>query len=129
MRTLEIEWRHYEKDGATCLRCSATGKTLQQVLAELQQELAAEGVQVHFTETKLPGSRLAESNTILFNGVPLEELLAGAGSGSSECASCACLVGNETVCRTVVYGGRSYEEIPEELIRQAAWRAAGAGQK
>jgi hypothetical protein len=25
----------------------------------------------------------------------------------------------------VEYAGRSYEEIPEELIRRAAWRAAG----
>jgi hypothetical protein len=125
MKRLDIEWRHFERDGETCLRCSATGKTLQQVMAELEQELGAEGVRVSFTETKLPESRMAESNVILFNGVPLEELLAGAASGTSDCPSCACLVGRETACRTVEYAGRSYEEIPEELIRRAAWRAAG----
>jgi hypothetical protein len=125
MRKLEIEWRHYEKDGATCRRCSATGKTLHQVAAELRRELEAEGVEVAFTETRLPESRLAESNTILFNGVPLEELLAGAASGSNDCASCACLTGRETSCRTVEYGGETFAEIPEELIRRAARRAVG----
>jgi len=125
MKRLDIEWRHFERDGETCLRCSATGKTLHQVVAELEQELGAEGVQVSFRETKLPDSRLAESNVILFNGVPLEEILAGAVSGTSDCPSCACLMGHQTACRTVEYAGRSYEEIPEELIREAAWRAAG----
>jgi hypothetical protein len=91
----------------------------------LKQELGAAGVQVSFTETSLPESRMAESNVILFNGVPLEELLAGVASGTSDCPSCACLVGRKTACRTVEYAGRSYEEIPEELIRKAAWRAVG----
>jgi hypothetical protein len=125
MKRLDIEWRHFERDGETCLRCAATGKTLQQVMAELKQELGAAGVQVSFTETSLPESRMAESNVILFNGVPLEELLAGVASGTSDCPSCACLVGRKTACRTVEYAGRSYEEIPEELIRKAAWRAVG----
>lgn len=80
MKRLDIEWRHFERDGAPCLRCAATGKTLHQVVAELEQELGAAGVRVSFTETKLPESRMAESNVILFNGVPLEELLAGAAS-------------------------------------------------
>jgi hypothetical protein len=125
MKKLEIEWRHYEKAGATCLRCSATGRTLRQVVAGLGRELAAEGVELGFTETKLPESRLPESNMILFNGVPLEELLDGGASGSSECASCACLTGRTTACRTVEHDGRVYEEIPEALVRQAARRAAG----
>jgi hypothetical protein len=125
MKRLEIEWRHFERDGETCLRCAATGKTLRQVMAELGQELGTKGVKVSFTETKLPESRMTESNAILFNGVQLEELLAGATSGMSDCSSCACLVGRQTLCRTVKYAGRSYEEIPEELIREAAWRAAG----
>lgn len=91
MRELSIEWRHYEKEGATCLRCSATGKTLEEVVAELRQELAQQGVKVTFTETKLTEAQLPQSNMILFNGVPLEELLAGVEVSENLCASCACL--------------------------------------
>lgn len=38
---LTIEWRHLDVDGATCVRCSETGKTLQDVTEDLTQELAS----------------------------------------------------------------------------------------
>jgi len=125
MKELTIEWRHYEKEGATCLRCSATGKTLQEVVAELQRELAPQAVRISFTETKLTEGEIPESNMILFNGIPLEGLLSGAEASENPCASCACLTGQETSCRTVEYEGKTYEEIPEELIRKAVSKVLG----
>jgi hypothetical protein len=74
-------------------------------------------------ETELPQEDLAQSNTVLFNGVPLEQLLEGAAASESTCQSCSCLTGTAVTCRTVEYDGRSYEEIPEELIRKAAYAA------
>ncbi len=62
MNGMSIEWRHYDKAGATCERCAATGKSVSEVVAELSDELAE---------------------------------------------------------------GKSYEEIPEELIRKAAYKAIG----
>ena len=68
---------------------------------------------------------MAQSNLILFNGVPLEELLDGATADENACASCSCLTGSDTSCRTVQYGGSVYEDIPPELIRRAALKALG----
>ena len=75
MKELVIEWRHYEKEGATCDRCSATGSSIAAVVSELSAELATKGIAVRFLETPLPEAMLAQSNLILFNGVPLEALL------------------------------------------------------
>jgi len=123
MRTLKIEWRHYAKAGETCLRCSATGKTLGEVVAGLRSELEPHGIKIDFIETELPPEGLSQSNTILFDDVPLEHLLSGAAASESACQSCSCLTGTDVSCRTVEYEGRSYEEIPEGLIRKAAYVA------
>lgn len=123
MDELTIEWRHYVKEGGTCLRCSATGKTLEKVIADLRKELAPLEIRIAFTETQLlEEAQIPESNMILFNGIPLEDLLAAEVSENT-CPSCACLTGRETSCRTVEYEGKRYEEVPEELIRIAAEKA------
>lgn len=109
-----IEWRHYDKDGLTCSRCCGTGANLNSVVAEY----AARGVAIELRETLLPFERISESNLVLINGVPLEELLAGAVAGESECVSCGCLAGQATNCRTVWHEGMNYEELTPELIRQ-----------
>lgn len=123
MRELTIEWRHYDKDGATCLRCSATGKTLHEVVSELRKELASQKIQVIFTETMLREEQIPESNMILFNSIPMEELINEVQVSENSCPSCSCLSGSETSCRTMEYEGKTYEEIPEELIRIAAGKA------
>ncbi len=120
MRTLTIEWRHYAKAGETCVRCSATGKTVAEVVADLRKELEPQGIQVAYQEAELPQEKLEQSNMILFNSIPLERLLEGAAVSESACHSCSCLTGTDAYCRTVEYEGASYEEIPEELIRKAA---------
>jgi hypothetical protein len=125
MKQLAVEWRHYDKEGATCQRCGATGANLRQVVREVEGELAAAGIRLSLTETLLPEALIPQSNLILFNGVPLEELLAGAAAAENECASCACMTGQDTQCRTLEYGGTTFEEIPADLIRQAV-RAAVA---
>jgi len=125
MKMLTIEWKHLDKDGATCVRCRDTGKTLTEVVGELERECKEAGVRVVFRETLLGMSRTRESNQILFNGMPLEELLPGAAPGENACASCCDLLGQETSCRTIVSEGRTYEAIPESLIREAACRAVG----
>ena len=123
MKSLVIEWRHYDKAGDTCDRCSSTGTTLSGVISELSRELEAEGITVTFTETLLPEEEMAQSNLILINGIPLESLLDDATSSENSCQSCSCLTGKETSCRTVEHHGDVYEEIPAELIRQAVYRS------
>lgn len=125
MKTLVIEWRHYDKAGQTCDRCAATGTAVREVVSELGSELAEKGVTVTFTETLLPAELMAQSNMLLFNGIPLEEVLDDAAADESHCASCSCLTGSETSCRTVEFEGKSYEEIPAGLIRKAVFKASG----
>ena len=128
MKNLTVEWRHYDKEGATCARCSTTGQSLEEVIAGLRDELSPQGVRIVFTETKLPEERISESNLILLNGIPLEELLAEATASENTCQSCSCLTGTETSCRTVVFEGKTHEEIPADLIRSAAYKALGLRQ-
>ena len=125
MKTLKIEWRHYDKAGQTCDRCAATGTSVRAVVSGLSTELAEKGVIVTFTETILPEELMAQSNLLLFNGVPLEAVLDNAAADENRCPSCSCLTGSETNCRTVEYEGKTYEEIPEGLIRKAAYKAVG----
>jgi len=123
MKDLVIEWRHYDKEGETCDRCAATGSSLREAVAQLSEELAGKEVAVRFVETVLPEEQMAQSNLILFNGVALEALLDDAYAGEDPCPSCSCLTGSETSCRTVGFEGRTYREIPGELIRKAAYKA------
>lgn len=124
MKELVVEWRHYDKDGSTCDRCAATGSSVATVIADIGREFASMGITVTFIETRLTESLMEQSNMILFNGVPLEALLDEASAGQTHCHSCSCMTGSETNCRAVQYQGNFYEEIPEELIRAAAYKAA-----
>ncbi|MHB8729656.1 MAG: DUF2703 domain-containing protein [Sulfuricaulis sp.] len=123
MKRLEIEWRHLDKAGNTCARCSETGRTLDETVAQLARECAARGVQVIYRETRLSERELPQSNMILFNGEPLESLLPGAAVSASDCPSCCEFTGRPTACRTVELQGRTYEAIPAALVRAAACRA------
>ena len=123
MKNLHIEWKHYEKDGTTCERCGDTGQSLKQAFEKLRGELAERNIGLTFTETILPEQDIPESNSILFNDVPLESLIPGAKTSENHCRSCSELTGRETRCRTVEVGGALYEALPEALIRQAALQA------
>jgi len=111
---ITLEWRHYDKEGYTCDRCSGTGANLAAVI----KEFAGRGISIKLQEMLLPADQISESNLLLINGVPLEELLSGGAGGESECPSCSCLTGAETSCRTVQHDGETYEELSPELIRR-----------
>lgn len=125
MKTLEIEWKHLEKDGNTCIRCSETGETLKEVVSRLTKECKPSGWEIKFKETKLTEKELPESNMILFNGTPIEDILPDASASESSCPSCCEFTGkSSTTCRTLEYQGNSYEGIPSSLIRKAACELA-----
>ena len=125
MKTMHIEWKHYAKDGTTCERCSDTGQSLEQAIGKMRGELAGRNIALSFTETILSEQDIPVSNSILFNGVPLETLIPGAKTSENHCQSCSELTGRETRCRTVQVGDAHYEALPEALIRQAALKALG----
>lgn len=122
MDSIMIEWRHFDQDDRTCLRCSETGKTLQQVIADLNKELEPKGIMISLVEQRLTDKQIKQSNMILINDVPLESILSDVEVDENYCDSCTCLTGKRTYCRTVVYKGRTFEEIPEKLIRLAVFK-------
>lgn len=126
MKSLEVEWRHLEKDGHTCVRCSDTGEALKEVVAKLASECKPYGVEITYKETKLTEKDISESNIILFNGEPIESVVPEAKASESHCESCCEITGDSTTsCRTLEISGESFEGIPESVIRQAVCEIAG----
>ena len=77
-KELVIEWKHIGNEiEETPEEFEETGLTLAAVLAEIRTLLEMEGVSVRMVETVLPDAAVAESNSLLFNGVPIEDLLEG----------------------------------------------------
>jgi hypothetical protein len=120
MRKIAIEWKHFDKGGKTCARCSATGANLADAISGLRDEFQPKGVEIELTEIKLPESRMDESNEIRIDGILLEKLLPKATAGRNECLSCGDLIGSDSCCcRTISQRGETFEEIPVALIREA----------
>lgn len=124
MQTLKIEWKHLDVEGQTCNRCYDTGESLIKEIKNLNTELQSKSVEVVLVETILDESQISQSNIILFNGVPIEEIL-DINISENYCESCSDLLGTKTYCRTVNYEGNEYEDIPVKAIRQAALKVLG----
>jgi len=124
---LIIEWKHVGREiENTCERYSDTGKAVREMVDQIRAALEDVGITVKFVENVLPHGAIADSNSILFNGVPLEDLIEDMEVTSTPCASCACITGQDDVeCRAVEYGGERYESIPPELITLAVLKALG----
>ena len=119
MRKVLIEWRYFSKNGKTCSGCRETKNNLDSAIEELTDELTPKGIKLEFVKKVLPQSQIKESNIILINGVPLEDIVPNTAKGKSECCSCGDLCGKPTDCRTVNQGQSVFEEIPASLIKEA----------
>jgi hypothetical protein len=124
MEKLIIEWKHLDVEGETCDRCYDTGDNLTNEAKRLKRALQPKGIEVELIETKLNDTEIPQSNVILFNGVPLEDILKIEIS-KNHCDSCSNLLETDIYCRTVIYEGNEYEDIPAKAIRQAAMKALG----
>jgi hypothetical protein len=120
MQNLLIEWKHFDKDGTTCKRCSQTGSNLNKAVEQLKTTYVEKGIEIQFQETKLPENRMAESNQILINGELIENLIPDTKVGENYCDSCSDLIDDPKGCncRTVNQGVTIHEDIPIELIKQ-----------
>ncbi|MFO8084054.1 MAG: DUF2703 domain-containing protein [Desulfobacterales bacterium] len=122
MNLLEIEWRHLDKDGATCERCSDTGEMVRSAFETLVRDLKPKGWKVSFKETLLSYQEIPESNSIYLNGIAIEELLPKARKSENCCVSCGELLGAPAMCRTIEKDGQIFEAIPADMILEAAYR-------
>jgi hypothetical protein len=122
-KELVIEWQHAERAvEKTREEFEETGMPLSGVLAEIRMLLEMEGVGVRVIE------RVGEPESLLFNGIPVEQLLEGVEVTATACAcasceSCETCGEEEAECRTLRYNGEEYEAIPPELIGRAAAKA------
>jgi hypothetical protein len=117
---LVIEWR-YSKDrpGALAVPCGDAGVVLRGTLTEIATLLEMEGITVSIAETPLPGG---SASCVLFNGIPLEDLIAGMevpAAPESPCASCAGCE-DEGACLEGLCGATM---LPPDLIGRAALKA------
>jgi len=126
-KELVIEWKHVERATENTFEiCKETGMPLEAVLAEIRMLLEMEGITVRVVETVLPADAVAVPDSLLFNGVPVEELLEGVEVTATSCAACSTCseeCGEGAECRTLRYSGEAYENIPPELIGRAAAKA------
>lgn len=120
MKTLTIEWKHLDVAGETCQRCDDTGENLHAEVKRLHRKLASQGITIDWFETKLTDKQISQSNMMMFNGVPIEEII-DITIADNYCSSCTKLLEAETYCRTVIYEGIEYEDIPAKAIREAAY--------
>ncbi|MDH3392569.1 MAG: DUF2703 domain-containing protein [Desulfobulbaceae bacterium] len=125
MKKIVVEWMHLDKDGQTCDRCAETGVGVVETVQALAAECREKGVEIVFRETRLAPEQIDQSNLILVDGVPIEDLLPDAVASASCCCSCGDLTGKDESCRTIVRFGVVHEAIPPEMIREAICRVAG----
>ncbi|MCX7780812.1 MAG: DUF2703 domain-containing protein [Negativicutes bacterium] len=124
MKKLIIEWKHLDVAGETCNRCYDTGENLNKEVKRLNRALQQQGIKVEWFETKLDDTQIPQSNTIYFNGVPIEDIL-NIKVSKNYCGSCTDLLGIDTYCRTIIFEGDEYEDIPAKAIRRAAYKVLG----
>ena len=86
-RKIVVEFRYFDR--SACSRCRATDENVEKTVRNLRDALAEEGVKVELKTTRLPASRLAESNSVLVNGRDAEELVNGrTGARATACRGC-----------------------------------------
>ena len=120
-KKITIEWKHYDLLGETCDRCYDTGENLSAEIKRLRRKLEPKGIQIELIETKLNYESVKESNSILVNGIKIEEIIELEIS-ENFCESCSDLLGKQTFCRSVFFEGQEYEEIPVKAIRKAVMK-------
>lgn len=117
-KVLTISWQRLVSDGNTCPRCGSTEDELNKAVKQLENSLSPLGIKVELQKSELTLGEFkkdpVKSNTILFNGIALEDLIE-AKTGQSQC----CDVCGDEECRTVEIEGESHEIIPASLIVKA----------
>lgn len=127
---LEVEWQHVRGARGTCGRCTDTGQALEELRDDISRRVGPDR-EVSLTETILPDEALDDSNRVLVNGVPVEELL-DAELESTDCTGCTelsacCGSGEPAQCRAIVVEGEVHESLGADLLARAVDLAIGDG--
>ena len=120
---LTIEWRHHRDPARYLPLCPDTGRRLQDVIDEIATLLGPRGIEVEFIEQEYTDDAPGKAQMLLFDGIPLEELVPPRRRGGPcfECTVCGPRQEECGACEEVDY----YMAVPESVIRLAALKAAG----
>ena len=123
LKILIINWQRLVDGGSTCPRCGSTEEELDKAVDQLQEKLKSLDINVVLDKAELSVDEFkkdpVKSNLILFNGIPLEDII-NAKVGKSQC----CDVCGDEECRTVEIKGETFEIIPAEMIVRAGLKVA-----
>jgi hypothetical protein len=122
-KRIVIEWRHVDL-GVQCGPCRDTGRNLWNVIEELSQEHLLDDVEVEFQNTLLPEKQYLESNVVLVNGMPIEQIL-DAGATFSGCQECPDTPGEPSCYRADNPDRNVFKAIPQEILRTALVKVLG----
>ena len=123
-KKLRIEFRYFDRN--TCSRCKTTDKEVKKTLRDIRNIIEEAGIKVELKTTKLPASRLSQSNSVLINGIDLEHLVnEGKAPGFTPCRGCSTLMEGPCDCRAYFYHGKKYRYIPKAMIREAIRKVIG----
>lgn len=96
----------------------------------MREALAESGVGFELKTTKLPASRLGESNSVLINGKDIETLVnKRKGSRYTACRGCSTLISGPCDCRAYTHRGKKYTHVPKAMIRMAIKEILGPGRR
>jgi hypothetical protein len=116
---LHIEWRHLDLGQSFCGHCSDTGVNLWEVITTLGQEHLLDDVELELENTILPPEQYEESNVVLINGVPVENIV-GAEVTFAGYNGCQDLNGEPCHVHRAAPGRENvFKAIPEEMLRAA----------
>jgi hypothetical protein len=121
MRKLRIEFRYVDRK--TCSRCRTTDKNVERTVQSLRKVVGESGAKIELKTTRLPISRLAQSNSVRINGKDIEELVGRRHNRSTTCYGCSEVLGSSCDCRAYTYRGKKYTYIPRAMIREAIFNS------
>ncbi len=125
---LTIRWQRLVcENEKTCERCSTTQVGVRKGHELLSKALKTLDIEVTLDEKVVDEKQFAgnpqESNRVVIGEKTLEEWL-GAKTGRSSCVTCSKITGKDVKCRTIKFGGKTYESIPANLVVKAGLAAA-----
>jgi hypothetical protein len=119
MKVLKIRWqRLVDEKGQTCDRCGTTETAIEDAVQKLKRSLNQLQIDVVLEKSAISFSTFSkdtlQSNRIWVADKPIEEWLSATIGQSKCCSTC-----QDSDCRTITVDGKTYEDIPAELIVKA----------
>ncbi len=113
---LEITWQHGSDVRESAIKSADTGKTIQEILKEIEQPLSDAGIDLSFTEEVVPRERGEGVDEVLLNGRPFRELYSRVKASHDYCHARSRR--EELCCHPLGEEDQSSTDMTEFLIRK-----------